>query len=146
MTPHEAKNVAVVQAYWDACNTGDVDELMATMAPDIVHYFLPTAFRTIHGAEHLAKYWRKYKQNLDPTWRIDHLMARGDEVVIEFSCLWRPPGSPVRLMNRGTEWYRLSHGRITEIRAYFIADPAASAELADFAYAERGYLLDDSSR
>jgi hypothetical protein len=41
----EAMNVAVVRRYFEeACNTGDVADLMATMTPDVVHYFLPTTF------------------------------------------------------------------------------------------------------
>jgi hypothetical protein len=36
-------------------------------------------------------------------------------------------------------------GRIAEVRAYFIADSAANAELATFPYAQRGYLLSDGA-
>jgi hypothetical protein len=33
------------------------------------------------------------------------------------------------------------NARILEVRAYFIASPESSIELAAFPYAERGYLL-----
>jgi hypothetical protein len=46
-------------------------------------------------------------------------------------------------MNRGTEWYVLRQGRIAEVRAYFIAGPGSSSELATFPYADRGYLPSD---
>jgi hypothetical protein len=32
-------------------------------------------------------------------------------------------------------------GKIDEIRAYFIADPASDTELGGFAYGQRGYLV-----
>jgi hypothetical protein len=44
-------------------------------------------------------------------------------------------------MARGSEWYIMRDGRIREVRAYFIASPESSIELATFPYAERGYLL-----
>ena len=76
---------------------------------------------------------------------VDHIIASGDEVVNEWSCLWTPPGSRLRLMARGTEWYVMRDGRIAEIRAYFIADSGADAELTTFPYAQRGYLLSGNS-
>ena len=61
----------------------------------------------------------------------------------EWSCIWSPPGSQERLMNRGTEWDIMRDARIAEVRAYFIADPTSSSELATFPYAEQGYLMID---
>lgn len=141
MNAAEATNVAVVRRYFEACNTGLVADLMATMTPDVVHYFLPETFPPIQGAEHLARFWRKYKQTLNPEWRIERIMASGDEVVNEWSCAWSSPGSSRRLMNRGTEWYVMRDEKIAEVRAYFIASPDSSVELKTFPYAQRGYLL-----
>jgi len=62
MSPSETENVDVVLRYFDGCNSGDVDDLMSTLADDVTHYFLPSTFRPISGAEHLANYWRKYKE------------------------------------------------------------------------------------
>jgi SnoaL-like domain len=78
---------------------------MSTLDPDVVHYFLPLSFPPIRGADALARYWIKYKQALDPLWRIDHLLAHGDEVVIKWSCQFTPPTwslfSPARLQVYG---------------------------------------------
>jgi ketosteroid isomerase-like protein len=137
----ETMNIAVVREYFDACNTGDIEDLMRTMTPDVAHYFLPTTFPPIRGAEHLARFWRKYKLTLNPIWQVERIVASGDDVVNEWSCAWSPPGSSRRFMNRGTEWYVMRDGRIAEVRAYFIASPDSSAELSEFHYAERGYLL-----
>ena len=131
----------MVLTYFDACNTGDIRELMATMDTNIAHYFLPPVHRAIHGAEHLARYWSKFKRLFDPVWRIDHIIEAGDEVVSEWSCAYRPSGGGDRRMFRGTEWYVMRNGLIAEVRAYYIYDEARDCQLTDFNYAERGHLL-----
>jgi len=137
----EELNIAVVRRYFEeGCNSGDLDVLRSTLAPDVVHYFLPETFHTIRGAEHLARYWRKYQVTLKPLWKIDHIIGQGDEVVSEWSVLWTPVGADRQIMSRGTEWYILRAGKICEVRAYFAADALADSELADFPYAERSYL------
>jgi ketosteroid isomerase-like protein len=136
----EARNIEVVREYFDACNTGDIGQLMACFAADVTHYFLPSStFPPIRGAEHLARYWRSWKRQLDPVWAHDHLIARGDEVVSEWSVIFTPPGTQKRLINRGTEWYIVRDARILEVRAYFIADLESGIEFPAFPYAERGY-------
>ena len=134
-------NIEVVRRYFDGCNSGDLDLLLSTLTPDVVHYFLPPQFPPIKGAEHLAKYWRKYKAVLNPIWSIDHIIAQGIEVVSEWSCIWTPRGTETRLMSRGSEWYVMRDARIAEVRAYFMADELRNTELAGFSYGDRGYLI-----
>ena len=141
MAAIESRNIAVVLRYFDGCNTGDLNELLSTLAPDVVHYFLPESFPTIRGSEHLAKYWRKYKTALKPIWHIDEIIGQGDKVVSEWSCLWTPPGEERQVMSRGTEWYILRDGLIAEVRAYFAANKSADTELTDFPYSDRKYLM-----
>jgi ketosteroid isomerase-like protein len=136
----ESDNIAIVRRYFDGCNTGRLEDLLPTLAPDVAHYFLAPSFPTIYGAEHLAKYWCKFKITLLPVWRIDEIIAQGDRVVSEWSCLWTPAGADRQIMSRGTEWYIVRDGLIAEVRAYFLANPTADAELPNFPYAERGYL------
>ena len=140
MTAGEAGRIEVVRRYFAGCSSGDLDVLLGTLAPDVVHYFLPTRFPPIRGAEHLARHWRKFKNTLDPVWAIDHIIAMGDEVVSEWSCIWTPLETGQRVMMRGTEWYVVREGRIAEIRAYLIDDPLCNTELIGFPYAARGYL------
>jgi ketosteroid isomerase-like protein len=140
MQPAEQHNVDVVLRYFDGCNTGDLDDLLPTLAADVVHYFLPESLPTIRGSEHLARFWAKYKRTLDPTWRIDQIIVAGDLVVSEWSCRWRPSETDPWVMTRGTEWYVMRDGVIAEIRGYSAVDGVADSELEDFPYAERGYL------
>jgi ketosteroid isomerase-like protein len=138
MTPQA--NVEVVLRYFDGCNTGDLEQLRSTLEDDVAHYFLPNVRPPIRGAEHLAKYWRKFKQIYHPTWKIDHTIASGDEVVSEWSCAYTLPSTGARTMFRGTEWYVMRNRRIAEVRAYYQYDESRDCELNGFPYAERGYL------
>jgi len=136
----ESRNIQIVRRYFDGCSSGDLQVLLDTLAPDVIHYFLPREFRAIRGAEHLAKHWRKFKQLLDPVWAIDQIIAEGDQVVSEWSCIWTPKGTSRRVMMRGSEWYVVREGLIAEIRAYLMHDDTTDTELAGFPYFERGYL------
>lgn len=138
MTPDQ--NVKLVLVYFDACNSGDVDELKSTLADDVVHYFLPQVHPPIRGSEHLAKYWRKFKQVYHPTWKIDHTIASGSEVVSEWSCAYTRPSNGERMMFRGTEWYVVRGDRIAEVRAYYQYDESRDCQLSGFPYSERRYL------
>jgi ketosteroid isomerase-like protein len=116
----EARNIQAVRTYFDGCNSGDIALLMSTLAPEVIHYFLPSSHPPITGAEALAQYWRWWKENLDPLWAVDHVIARGDEVV--------------------SEWSVMRDSRIVEVRAYFMASSKHSIQLPTFPYGDRGYL------
>jgi len=140
MSSVEEHNISVVLKYFDGCNTGILEDLLSTLDPEVIHYFLPEQFKPIRGAQHLAKYWRKFKIHLNPSWKIDHLIAQDNEVVSEWSCQWTPEGTDLRLMMRGSEWYLMREGRISEVRAYFGYSDKSNTELTDFPYGARGYV------
>lgn len=140
MSSVEEHNISVVLKYFDGCNTGDLEDLLSTLDPEVIHYFLPEQFKPIQGAQHLAKYWRKFKIRLNPIWKIDHIIAQDNEVVSEWSCQWTPEGTDLRLMMRGSEWYLMREDRIAEVRAYFGYCAQSNTELTDFPYGARGYL------
>ena len=137
----EKLNADTVRRYFAACQSGVYTDLVATFDPDVIHYFLPRNLPPIRGAGALATFLIKYKQLLDPLWHIDHLLALGDEVVIEWACVYTSRVSQERTMNRGTEWYVIRDGKIVEIRAYTIADPKEDVFLAEFPYEKRGYFV-----
>jgi len=135
-----SENIAVVRKYFDACTSGNIDDLKSTMAPDVNHYFLPEAHKAIHGADHLARYWSKFQRVYRPKWHHDHIVGIGDEVVAEWTCLYRPANAEGVKLFRGTEWYVMRSGLIAEVRAYYKYENEQDCELTDFPYEARGYI------
>ena len=52
----DARNAETVRRYFDGCQSGAYDDLIPTLDPDVMHYFLPTKFPPIRGADALARY------------------------------------------------------------------------------------------
>ncbi|MDB5369067.1 MAG: nuclear transport factor 2 family protein [Roseomonas sp.] len=140
------KREAMIRHYFDMCNAGDVDGLVACFTPDAVHYFppgLPGA--PWRGAEAIAKGWVWCVRELGSQWTIERIMlAEGGapEAVIEWTHWKRKKNSALR----GDEWYRFDpeSGKISEIRAYYAAPASKDVpidELHEFDYAGRGYAL-----
>jgi ketosteroid isomerase-like protein len=143
MTPLE-----VIRRYYDGCSTGDVDAMAATLAENVVHYFLApnTGSAPVRGAEHLAHYWRKVAAMIEARWVVDHCLAGEGEAVIEWTMFWRPTGAEQRVASRGAEWFTFADdGRIAEIRSYYQQRPE-STELDGFPYADRGYSTSGAER
>ncbi len=139
LSAHEPLHV--VRAYYDGCSTGDVAAMRATLADDVVHYFLApnVGSAPVRGAEHLARYWRKVSGLIEARWVVDHGLANGREAVIEWTMFWRPQGAAERVATRGAEWFTFAaDGRIAEIRSYY-QQRQETTELDGFPYAERGY-------
>ena len=133
-------NTDLIVRYYDGCSTGDLDELLATLHPDVVHYFLapnPGSVPVV-GAEHLARYWRKVAGMIDARWVVDHALAAGAEAVIEWTLFWRPDGTHERVATRGAEWFVFRDGLIAEIRSYYQQRPHTT-ELHGFGYRDRSY-------
>lgn len=137
MTSEEKRELIV--RYYDACSTGDVEALLATVTDDVVHYFLAPnpGSQPVAGAEHLARYWRKTQALIDGRWTVDAIVAEGDEAVIEWTLFWNTRGGE-RVATRGAEWYRFDAGRIAEIRAYY-QQHERTTELEGYDYEGRGY-------
>ncbi len=51
MSSLETRNIDVVRRYFDGCNSGVLEDLLATLAPDVSHFFLPTTFAPIKRAD-----------------------------------------------------------------------------------------------
>jgi ketosteroid isomerase-like protein len=132
----------LITRYYDACSAGDLDELRATLHPDVVHYFLApnVGSAPVRGGEHLTRYWRKVSENLDATWVVDHILEAEISAVIEWTMWWQPQGSSQRVATRGSEWFEFADGRIVEIRAYYQQLPSTT-ELEGFPYETRGYSV-----
>ena len=138
---------ALITRYYDGCSAGDVDLMLETLHPDVVHWFLApnTGSAAVAGAEHLARYWRKVTGMLQARWVVDSICATPDQAVIECSMWWLPQGAGERVVTRGAEWFTGRDGLIREIRSYYQLRPQTT-ELAGFPYPERGYSVPGAER
>jgi ketosteroid isomerase-like protein len=145
---------ALIRRYFDACNAGDYEALMACFTADAVHYF-PPGLPEIpwRGADTICRKWVWCVENLGSQWTIEKILCSHDsnEAVIEWTHWKRQQG----VAQRGDEWYVFDDatGLIKEIRAYYAAPTVSNAqslpevhgtrmgELVDFDYAGRGYHL-----
>ena len=137
----ENAHLATIRRYYDGCNRGDIELMMSTFTPDVVHYFVEEP--PIRGARELANKWAEFQEEgRTARWTVDHGIAQGDEAVIEWTLVYtRPSRTPPSIIVRGAEWYFFRNGRISEIRAYELVDGDHKCELDGFPYADRGYPM-----
>ncbi len=132
----------LIREYYAGCSAGDLERMMATLDPEVVHWFLAPnrGSSPVAGAEHLARYWRKVTTMIEPRWVVESICASGDQAVIEWTMWWRPEPGADRVPTRGAEWFVLRDERILEIRSYYQMLPEPT-ELDGFPYDDRGYSV-----
>jgi len=137
----------LITRYYDGCSSGDVDLMLQTLHPEVVHWFLApnTGSTAVTGAAHLARYWRKVTAMHRSRWVVDAICATPEQAVIEWTMWWQPPGSDGRVATRGAEWFTRVDGLIREIRSYYQMRPETT-ELDGFPYAARGYSTPGAER
>ena len=129
--------------YFEACNQGDSDAIVACLTPDAIHYFPPGMYGgAFRGARAIGDRWVKAYQELGSRWALERVAvdAEMNAAVAEWSHDKTKQGTVLR----GDEWYEFDEdsGLISEIRAYYASPQAADLqrlELAEFDYARRGY-------
>jgi hypothetical protein len=133
---------AWIRAYFEACNSGDIERIASYFEPDAVHFFPPGMYGgPFRGAYTIAQKWHDAVNQLGSVWTVDQVLCDPPtrRAVIEWSHFKRRTG----VVLRGDEWYLFSpRGLIEEIRAYYASPQDASLkrlELGGFDYAERGY-------
>ncbi|MDN5929600.1 MAG: nuclear transport factor 2 family protein [Pseudonocardia sp.] len=135
-----------ITRYYDGCSAGDVEMMLGTLDPGVVHWFLAPnpGSAPVRGAEHLARYWRKVAGLIGARWVVDHALVGEAEAVIEWTMFWLPQthdnqGATERVATRGAEWFTFAADeRIAEIRSYY-QQREVTTQLDGFPYADRGY-------
>jgi ketosteroid isomerase-like protein len=116
MTPLER-----VRAYYRDLNTCDVEKVARHFHPDANHYY--TRLGPHRSAREIGEITEQGVKHLDASWHLEHGIEQGDEVVIEWTMLWRDPRhDDERRIDRGTEWFIVRDGLIAEVRAYHHSD------------------------
>ncbi|MBI3090403.1 MAG: nuclear transport factor 2 family protein [Candidatus Tectomicrobia bacterium] len=132
------RHVELIRRYYEALNRHDLEAQQAVFTDDVVHYYLAGQEPT-RGVDHLVRFNAKLTAQFNAEWLIDHALEQGNEIVVEWTCFWTPPGGSKRLAVRGAEWYIIRAGKIAEVRPYYNWLMTADSELRGFPYAERGY-------
>ncbi len=136
---------ATIRRYFDACNAGDEEGIIACFAEDGVHYFPAGTYGgPFVGPRMIAEKWHAAVESLGSIWTVDQVIADPStaRAVIE----WTHFKAGIGTVLRGDEWYLFERptGLIREIRAYYACpqpDRVDRFELGDFDYAGRGYPL-----
>jgi hypothetical protein len=132
-----------IRSYYRALNTGDVEVIASHFTEDAVHYY--TRLGPHIGAREIAGNAQWGLDNLHGQWWLEHGIESGDEVVIEWTMTWRDPETGEKRLNRGTEWFCIRDGLISEVRAYHHGDgPNPRGDLLGFDFISRGYRTLDN--
>ena len=130
-----------VRAYYRDLNTGDPQKVARHFHPNANHYY--TRLQPQLSGGQIGELTEQGVKHLDASWHLEHAIEQGDEVVIEWTMLWRDPRHDgVRRLDRGTEWFSVRDGLIEEVRAYHHSDQKnRQGDLLGFDHAGRGYTL-----
>ena len=128
-----------VKAYYRDLNTGDPEKVASHFHPDANHYY--TRLQPNLSGRAIGETTELGVKHLDGSWHLEHAIEQGDEVVIEWTMLWRDPRHDVeRRLDRGTEWFIVRDGLIAEVRAYHHSDQKnRQGDLLGFDHTGRGY-------
>ena len=128
-----------VKAYYRDLNTGDAEKVAGHFHPDAKHYY--TRLGPHRSAKEIGEITEQGVKHLDGSWHLEHAIEQGDEVVIEWTMLWRDPRHDnAQRLDRGTEWFRIEDGLIAEVRAYHHSDEKnRQGDLLGFDHAGRDY-------
>ena len=129
MTPEER-----VRAYYADLDGTDADAIARHFTEDAVHYY--TRRDPDRGGRTIAETAVLGTTRLNARWTLEHLVANGEEVAIEWSMAFDHPTKGTRMLDRGTEWFRFRDGLICEVRAYY---GERGGDLRGFDHAARGH-------
>jgi SnoaL-like domain len=101
-----------IRAYFDACNSGNVERIAAYFTPDGTHYFPEgSPFGALRGARAIGECWGRCVEDLGSYWTVDNFCGDPStgKAVIEWTHFKRKAGQILR----GDEWYLFTpDGRI----------------------------------
>jgi hypothetical protein len=132
-----------VRAYYRDRNTGDPEKVARHFRSDAHHYY--TRLGPNRNAREIGELTEQGVKLLDASWHLEHSIEQGNEVVIEWTMLWRDPRHDnVQRLDRGTEWFRIEDGLIAEVRAYHHSNEKnRRGDLVGFDHSGRGYTTLD---
>jgi len=129
-----------VRAYYEALNGGDAAAVSSHFTDDAVHYY--TRLGPHEEAKAIGDLAALGVSTIDAQWYIENLIEADDQVAIEWTMTWRDPQTGDKRLDRGTEWFRFSDGKIAEVRAYHHGGKKnPQGDLLGFDHEGRGYRM-----
>lgn len=123
-----------VRAYYDDLSSGDAAAVARHFTDDAVHYYTRRAPHL--GASQIAENAAAAVQHLNAVWVLESIVADDEQVAIEWSMAFDHPTKDMRMLDRGTEWFRFRDGLICEVRAYY---NERGGDLIGFDHGGRGH-------
>jgi hypothetical protein len=109
----------LIGRYFEACSSGSADDIAACFGADAVIYDLNLP--PVQGAPACGEFWVKVRERWGGArWKIDHVVAAGDDAACEWTMSGQADGRAVRF--RGSDHYRFDGALIVEIRQYWRFD------------------------
>jgi hypothetical protein len=141
---NKEKMLDAVARYFRACNTCDFDLFKSAIAEDVTSYF--TNLPPIHGRENFFQFFKMLYDMTNERFTIDRTVIGEQEVVLEWSMLWTPPGASEEIIDHGIDWLMFQNDLIVEARSYGRSandPPDQPCELKEFSYQDRNYPCRD---
>lgn len=134
--------IAMVNGYFEACNSASREEFAKYLTEDCRHWFPPGTGGPYNSRREIEDLWIGFVKRVDSRWTIDRMVCDGTEICVEWTH-WKP-GAGEHI--RGSEWYEFAEdGKINAIWAHYASprDPERKANVLEgFDYAGEGYPLE----
>jgi len=114
--------VARIGAYFQACSTGEADDIGAHFTDDAVIW--DTNLAPCRGADAIGAMWVKVRQRWGgAVWTVDTAVTDGVTAAIEWTMTGTEPREQRPFVFHGSEHYTFRDSLIAEIRQYWTFDP-----------------------
>ena len=122
----------LIEQYFEACTAGTAADIESCFTPDAVVF--DTNHKPVRSAGGIADFWVQIRaQWAGAVWRVDSCVSEGDSAAIEWTMTGTHDGKNFSI--RGSEHYRVTQGRIAEIRQYWTFNRNnPNTGLVDFPY------------
>jgi hypothetical protein len=131
--------------YFRGCNNADFELFKTALDENVTLYFID--FPPLSGRDNVAEFFKSYYEMAKPRWTMDRVIFGDQEMVVEWSALYTPPGESGEKIDRGVDWLICKNNLVVEAHQYHrpqILPPDQRYELMGFPYRDRNYPCPDN--
>lgn len=121
-----------IEQYFKACTEGNAEEISSHFTLDAVVYDMNHA--PVRNSKTIGEFWVSIRHKWEPArWLVNTCVTEENSAAIEWSMIGNRNGREFCV--RGSEHYKFSDTKISEIRQYWHFDPEGhNSELQGFPY------------